>query len=114
MQTYGTGNVSARKRDFLEVVANGVKKGKIVVIASQCNSGMVNLGAYETGKQLERIGCVSARDMTTEATVTKLSYLLGLNLPPQDICRLMQTDLRGEFSENPSHRQLTSSVLPNV
>lgn len=98
LETYGTGNVSARKRDFIEVVHNGIKKGIIVVIASQCNAGTVNLGAYETGKQLEKIGCLSARDMTTEATVTKLSYLLGLNIKHDEVCRLMETDLRGEFS----------------
>lgn len=100
LETYGTGNVSVRKTEFISLVSSAIERGIVVVIGSQCQSGSVNLGAYETGKQLEKIGCLSALDMTTEATVTKLSYLLGLGIDVAEVRRLMETDLRGEITES--------------
>lgn len=85
LQSYGTGNVSSRKREFVEAVKGGIAKGVIVIITSQCQAGTVDLGAYETGKQLEKIGCISARDMTTEAAVTKLAFLLAQNLTRDEV-----------------------------
>ena len=99
LQTYGTGNASSRRVEFLTSIAAGVAKGVVVVITSQCLSGTVDLSQYETGRKLQEIGCISAGDMTTEAAATKLGYLLSLNLPRDELRRLMVTDLRGEMSE---------------
>ena len=98
LQTYGTGNASSRRSEFLDVLARGVARGLVVVITSQCLSGMVDLTQYETGRRLQEIGCISAGDMTTETAATKLGYLLSLHLPPDELRRMMVTDLRGEMS----------------
>ena len=99
LQTYGTGNASSRRSEFLDVIAQGVSKGIVVVITSQCLSGTVDLGQYETGRRLQEIGCVSAGDMTTEAAATKLGYLLAQNLSRDELSRLMTTDMRGEMTD---------------
>jgi L-asparaginase len=59
----------------------------------------VSLGAYEAGSALLAAGAVSGHNMTTEAAVTKLTWLISRGLSPEEIHRLMETDLRGELTE---------------
>ena len=66
---------------------------------TQCPQGTISLGVYEAGSELLRVGAANGRNMTTEAAVTKLSYLLSKGLPPDEVHRLMETDLRGELTE---------------
>jgi L-asparaginase len=53
---------------------------------------------YETGQRLHSAGVVSAYDMTSEAAITKLMYVLGQNLPWEQSVELIQRPLRGEFT----------------
>lgn len=98
--SYGTGNAPVRKQKFLKAVQRVIEHGIAVVVNSQCIHGYVSLGMYATGKQLERLGAITSHDMTTEATVTKLSYLLGLGLTGHALKVAMETDCRGELSVN--------------
>ncbi|KCV70714.1 hypothetical protein, variant [Fonticula alba] len=99
IQTYGTGNMSSRRTDFIHAVTKAIDSGVVVVITSQCVRGEVRLDSYDTGEQLKKAGCVSAGDMTTDTAAVKLSYLLGqAGLTPNDIRTQMEADLRGEIS----------------
>ena len=53
---------------------------------------------YETGVGLRSIGVVSGRDMTTEAAVTKLMYLLGGNRSIEECRAMLECPIRGEFT----------------
>jgi len=98
LQTYGTGNVPLRKRDFLETIQFIIQeRGAVVVVLSQCLKGFVNLKAYATGHSLYMLGVVDGRDMTVEACVTKLAYLMGRGLRGDDLKKAMETNLRGEI-----------------
>ena len=68
----------------------------LVVAATQCMSGAVNLETYEVGRKLLDLGVVSAGDMTTEAVVTKMAYLFGRKLSGERLRKAMNDDLRGE------------------
>ena len=98
LETYGSGNAPSDKWLF-EALHDAVKRGIIIVDKTQCLMGSVELGRYETSLHLLEAGVLSGYDITTEALLTKLMYLLGENGDDTDeVKRLLQIDLCGEMT----------------
>jgi L-asparaginase len=97
METFGAGNTTTDAW-FIDLLKNAIDSGKVIVDISQCKVGTVELGRYETSKQLKDIGVANGYDMTYEAAVTKMMYLLGQYDDPQVVKQMMETDLRGELT----------------
>ena len=97
METFGSGNASTDK-EFLSALENAIHNGKIILNISQCLAGAVSHGLYETSSQLEKIGVVSGKDMTTEAALTKMMFLLAQDLNVKELKRKLTNSLRGELS----------------
>lgn len=97
LETFGSGNANTEKW-FLNALAGAIEKGLIIVNVSQCMTGMVDQGKYETSAGLKQIGVISGRDITTEAALTKLMVLLGRGLDTKTITEFMQRSLRGEMT----------------
>jgi L-asparaginase len=97
LQTYGVGN-APEDPELLAALAAAAGRGVVVVNCTQCLRGGVDMGDYATGGALRRSGVVGGADMTTEAAVAKLYYLLGSGLGAGEVRRLVQEDLRGELT----------------
>ncbi|HEY0046454.1 MAG TPA: type I asparaginase [Flavobacterium sp.] len=97
LETYGSGNAPTDDW-FVELLRDAVKRGLFVINVTQCYGGSVNMGQYETSTQLREIGVVSGKDITTEAAITKLMYLLGQNVSASVFKTIFETSLRGEIT----------------
>jgi L-asparaginase len=97
METFGAGNTTTDEW-FINLLKNAIDSGKVILDISQCKVGTVELGRYETSKQLKDIGVANGYDMTYEAAVTKMMFLLGLYDDPIQIRELLETDMRGELT----------------
>ncbi|MFN7705916.1 MAG: asparaginase [Chryseotalea sp.] len=96
IETYGSGNAPTDSY-LLATLSEAVKKGIIVLNISQCQGGRVTQGKYETSKALEEIGVIGGLDLTTEAAVTKLMYLLG-NFSFEEVKTKIIQNLAGELT----------------
>jgi 60kDa lysophospholipase len=97
LHTFGTGNAPA-KPEFINALKHASDSGIIIINCTQCLQGKVE-AHYQTGKILADAGVISGSDMTVEAAMCKLSYLLAQKLSVEEIKLEMTKNLRGELSE---------------
>ncbi|RLU16364.1 hypothetical protein DMN91_012124 [Ooceraea biroi] len=98
LQSYGAGNVPTNRDDIIEELRAAAKRGVIIVNITQCSTGTVS-DTYEAGKLLQDAGVISGFDMTPEAALTKLAYVLSKREWDVETKRqMMQTNLRGELT----------------
>jgi glutamyl-tRNA(Gln) amidotransferase subunit D len=88
----------APHKKIMAVIGSLVKSGCIVVMASQCLYGRVNMNVYDKGRDLIGKGVISGEDMLPETAFVKLAWLLG-NYSPEEAKGLVGKNLRGELSE---------------
>jgi len=92
----GLGHVSHK---LFESIKYAVDKGTIVVMTSQCIFGRVNMYVYETGRNLLRLGVISAEDMLPETALVKLMWVLGNFKDLEEAKKMFKTNIAGEISK---------------
>jgi L-asparaginase len=97
LETYGSGNAPTAPW-FTACLAKACASGVYILNVSQCEEGRVVQGRYETSAHLTDLGVIGGDDITTEAAITKLMFVLGLGLGEAETRRLLSHDLRGEIS----------------
>jgi len=97
LETYGIGN-GPQDPDLIKTLKTASESGIVIINCTQCIKGSVNMENYATGSALAAAGVTSGFDLTVEAALAKMVYLLSRNLRPEDVKLKMQLDMRGELS----------------
>ncbi len=97
LETFGSGNTTTEQW-FLDALSEAITNGLVIVNVSQCLSGMVEQGKYETSTGLKKIGVISGSDITTEAALTKMMVLFGRGFDVQTVSAWMRRSWRGELT----------------
>lgn len=97
LETFGSGNAPTAPW-FLDLLRRAIARGIYVLNVTQCGGGAVSMELYETGLRLQRIGVLCGYDLTTEAAVTKMMYVLGRNASHEQTLDLLRRPIKGEFT----------------
>jgi L-asparaginase len=97
LETFGSGNAPSDP-EFIQSLKNAIERGVIIYNVTQCKGGHVEMGKYATSVGLLDIGVISGHDITTEAAMAKLMFLLASDLTKDQILKLLQQPLRGEMT----------------
>ncbi|XP_067233735.1 60 kDa lysophospholipase-like isoform X3 [Chanodichthys erythropterus] len=97
LETYGSGNAPDNRKDLLDEIRKATERGLVIVNCTQCLRGTVTI-AYATGQALSNAGVVAGFDMTPEAALSKLSYVLAKqDISTEEKKKMMSRNLRGEM-----------------
>jgi L-asparaginase len=96
LETFGSGNTKTEDW-FLDTIKKAINNGIHIVNITQCSGGSVEMGKYATSKHLLEAGIIDGKDMTTEAAVGKMMFLLPKKLDKNVFKTIFETSLRGEM-----------------
>jgi len=97
LECFGSGTGPSDNPEFLDSLQRAHQQGICVIAITQCHEGGVELDVYEAGSRLRDVGVLSGGGMTREAAFGKLHALLGADLPPDEVRRLVEVDVCGEL-----------------
>lgn len=97
LETFGSGNIPSAPW-LIQLIKKAIRQGMIFLNVTQCEGGAVKMGHYLASRELQNAGVVSGEDMTTEAAVTKLMFLLGQGLSYEDMKLYLKRNRSGEIS----------------
>lgn len=98
LRTFGAGNAPTEKW-FLDAITDAVNRGLIVYNVTQCLNGGDEQKRYYTGDMLSKAGVITGYDITVEAAIAKLMFLLGSGYSTDEIRNYLQISMVGELSD---------------
>ncbi len=110
LETFGSGN-GPSEAWLLESLKSAIDEGIVIVNVTQCAAGRVTMGLYRSGSGFRDVGVVGGSDITTEAALTKLMYLMASPCDPHQIRQKFALPLSGELTVAPP---LPSGTLKGI
>lgn len=104
IEAFGIGGLPFQGRNLVEAIKEVLEKGMTIVIGSQCLYEGSNLSIYQTGQKILKQGVLPCSDMTVEAAVTKLMWVLGQTNKKKEIEKLFLKNLSGEVTVSKEQR----------
>ncbi len=98
IEGFGAGNIPQNSLNLIEILKKAHRLGIFIVVCTQCYKGSAEIGMYEASKDLKEINAICGFDITVEAAVTKMYYLLSKNYSSKEIRELMGKDICGEIT----------------
>jgi L-asparaginase/Glu-tRNA(Gln) amidotransferase subunit D len=98
IEGYGEGTIPSEENALSVGISQAISLGCFVVISSQCTFGDADLSVYEVGRSALEVGAMGARDMTSEAALVKLAWVLGHTRDHNEVRKLMRKNIVGEIS----------------
>jgi len=90
IEVFGLGGLP---KEYHDTVRNAAEKGVAVVAMTQCRNGKTEFSDYEVGREALKAGVIPVSNMTFEAAVTRLMWVLGHTSEPEKVKEMMQKDL---------------------
>jgi L-asparaginase len=97
IESYGSGNIPKNK-ELIDSIRQSIEMGKIILNITQCTGGSVEMGRYETSRMLKEAGVLNGKDLTFEAALTKMMYLMGKYDDHEKVAYLLEHNIRGEMT----------------
>ncbi len=97
LETYGSGN-APKDAALISALQKAIENGICILNITQCSKGFVEQGRYDTSAGLQKIGVTSGGDLTTEAALTKLMFLLGKGLRGKSLHEQLTSPISGEIT----------------
>ena len=97
VEAFGLGGINVLDSG-LEGISRAVAAGVSIVVTTQCLYDSSDLRVYQVGNRLLELGAIQARDMTTEAAMTKLMWAIGQGMDSRQIAEFFATSVAGEIS----------------
>ena len=97
LETFGSGNAPSDET-FRKFIKNYIEEGGIVLNITQCSSGSVQQGKYQTSSFFTSVGVISGNDLTTEAALTKMMHILVHSNKVSSLKKLLEMNFCGEIT----------------
>lgn len=98
------------RRECFPAIKRAIENGVVVAMTSQCIWGRVNMNVYSNGRDLLAMGVIPLGDMLAETALVKMMWSLAQTKDPEEVRRLLLTNIANEFSE----RTVESTELPRI